>query len=418
VTHDPQTGWHYGWNVVGVTLVFQAVTVGILIYCFALFVVPWLDEFGASRGKVMVAITALQLGIGLLSPLVGRAMDVMAIRWLVVTGALITSGGLFLASQATAMWQIVMLYALVLPFGMALAGPLAAQTLVTRWFLGRRGMALGISAVGTSIGGFSFPFLTGALLEHYGWRATLQSLSLLTVVLVVPLVVWILRRQPPALRRGNVGARAGAIGEGEWTMAQIVRTPMFWIAVCGFLPVNASFGSVQFNLGAFTSDLGLPASYAALLISVSSGFMIAGKFAFGAAADRVDHRRLYYVMAAGMACSLVLLMNATGPWTLLAAASLTGLSGGGIMTLMAVVFGSRFGAVSFGRAMGLGTLFITLASLGPLLAGWMYDLTGSYDPAFSLFILLLAPAAVAVSRLPDPSAAVLPGKSLPLSERA
>ena len=405
-----QAGWHYGWNVVANTLVFQAVTVGILIYCFALFVVPWLETFDTSRGRVMIAITVLQLGVGVLSPLVGRAMDALSMRWLVIGGALAMAGGMGLASQATAMWQIIMLYALVLPFGMAMAGPLAAQTLVTRWFLGRRGVALGISAIGTSIGGFSFPFLTSALLEQYGWRVTLQSLAVLTIVLVVPLSFWVLRRQPPVLLSGvgDATSRAGLADARDWQMTQILRTPVFWIAVCGFLPMNAAFGAIQFNLGAYTRDLGFPTSYAALLISLSSAFMIAGKFAFGAAADRVEHRWLYYLMAAGMSLSLLLLIGSPGLVTLIVAASLMGLAGGGILTLMAVVYGSRFGAASFGRVMGLGMMFITLASLGPLLSGWIHDVTGSYDLAFGLFAALLLPAALAVSRLPDSAAVTDP----------
>ncbi|MFU8817783.1 MAG: MFS transporter [Pseudomonadales bacterium] len=419
-THSTQPGWHYGWNVVATTLVFQAVTIGILIYCFALFVVPWLETFQVSRGEVMIAITVLQLGVGLLSPLVGRAMDVMSIRWLVICGALAMSSGMMLASQATAMWQIIMLYALVLPLGMAMAGPLAAQTLVTRWFLGRRGVALGISAIGTSIGGFSFPFLTGALLESYGWRVTMQSLAVLTLVLVVPLSFWVLRRQPPALiaAEGGAAAPAALADARDWKMAQILRTPMFWIAVCGFLPINAAFGAIQFNLGAYSRDLGFPTSYAALLISLSSAFMIAGKFAFGAAADRVDHRRLYYVMATGMAASLLLLIGAPGLVTLIVAASLMGLAGGGILTLMAVIYGSRFGAASFGRVMGLGMMFITLAALGPLLSGWIHDVTGSYNLAFGLFAVLLIPAAAAVSRLPSSAAATEPAVQRRESRRA
>ena len=234
---------------------------------------------------------------------------------------------------------------------------------------------------------------------------------MLTIVLVVPLSFWVLRRQPPVLLSGvgDATSRAGLADARDWQMTQILRTPVFWIAVCGFLPMNAAFGAIQFNLGAYTRDLGFPTSYAALLISLSSAFMIAGKFAFGAAADRVEHRWLYYLMAAGMSLSLLLLIGSPGLVTLIVAASLMGLAGGGILTLMAVVYGSRFGAASFGRVMGLGMMFITLASLGPLLSGWIHDVTGSYDLAFGLFAALLLPAALAVSRLPDSAAVTDPG---------
>lgn len=399
------TPWHYGWNVVGLTLAFQAVTIGILIYCFALFVVPWLETFEVSRGRVMVTITVLQVGVGLLSPLAGRAMDALSMRSLVIIGTLALSCGLWLGSMATAMWQIIALYALVMPLGMAMAGPLAAQTLVTRWFLDKRGMALGISAIGTSIGGFAFPFLTGALIEQFGWRTAMQVLALLALVTITPIAWLILRREPPepAALSADAGMESRERLEArQWQVGDILRTPMFWIAVVAFLPTNAAFGAMQFNLGALTRDLGHPTSYAALLISLSSAAMIAGKFAFGAAADRVDHRWLYCVMASGMGGSLLMLMGTPALLTLILAAILMGLAGGGILTLMAVVYGSRFGAASFGRVMGLGMLFITMASLGPLFSGWIFDRTGSYDIAFGLFALLFIPASIAVYRLPPP----------------
>lgn len=401
----PHDRWYYGWNVVGLTLAFQAATIGILIYCFALFVVPWLETFDVSRGRVMVSITVLQLGMGLLSPLAGRAMDALPMRALVISGAVALSAGLWLASMATAMWQIIALYALVMPLGMAMAGPLAAQTLVTRWFLEKRGMAIGISAIGTSIGGFGFPFLTAALIEQFGWRSAMQVLALLALIMVIPLAWFILRRQPPAPASLPAAAHTAdrqGVEARQWQVRDILRAPMFWIAVVAFLPSNAAFGAMQFNLGALTRDLGHPTSYAALLISLSSLAMIIGKFAFGAAADRIDHRWLYYVMAAGMGGALLMLMGTPALLTLILAAVLMGLAGGGILTLMAVVYGSRFGAASFGRVMGLGMLFITIASLGPLFSGWIFDRTGSYDIAFGLFALLFVPASIAVYRLPPP----------------
>lgn len=399
-----RTPWHYGWNVVGLTLAFQAVTIGILIYCFALLVVPWLEAFDASRGRVMISITLLQVGVGLLSPLAGRMMDAIPMRWLLVTGTVALSSGLLLTSLATSMWQIIVIYALVMPIGMAFTGPLAAQTLVTRWFRDRRGMALGISAIGTSIGGLLFPFATGLMLEGLGWRPTLQILAITALVVVLPLSLWILRRDPPPPepQRDATSPVRPTVENRDWKVAEILRTPMFWIAAAAFLPTNAAFGAVQYNLGAYARDLGHSTGQAAMLIALSSACMIAGKFAFGAAADRIDHRRLYQIMAAGMGSALLILMGQPPLPILVLAVVLMGLAGGGILTLMAVIYGSRFGAASFGRVMGLGMFFITLAALGPLLSGWIHDRTGSYDLAFGLFAALFVPTAFAIRYLAPP----------------
>ena len=106
---------NYRWYIVALTLVNQAVSVGIIIYSFALFVVPWLDEFSTSRGQMMLAIFFLQLMVGLVSPVLGRFLDHYSMRLLTIAGALCTSTGLFALSQATQFWQIVAVYMTLLP---------------------------------------------------------------------------------------------------------------------------------------------------------------------------------------------------------------------------------------------------------------------------------------------------------------
>ena len=148
----------------------QAFCIGILIYSFALFVVPWLSEFGISRSHAMLAIFLLQVATGLGSPVIGRFLDELPVRWLITAGALGMSTGLVLLSFATAFWQVMVLYLTLLPLGSVLCGPLAAQTLVGKWFTTQRGIAIAISAAGTSLGGFVFPLIIAALFDSYSWQ--------------------------------------------------------------------------------------------------------------------------------------------------------------------------------------------------------------------------------------------------------
>ena len=106
---------HYRWYVVALTLVNQAVSVGILVYSFALFVVPWLDTFGISRSQVMVAIFLMQLTGGMISPLVGRFLDQYSVRNMVVFGAISMGCGLLLSSAVNAHWQIILIHTTLLP---------------------------------------------------------------------------------------------------------------------------------------------------------------------------------------------------------------------------------------------------------------------------------------------------------------
>lgn len=395
----------HGWNVLAYTLLFQGASFGILIYSFALFVVPWLETFGGSRGQTMMAVAALQLGIGWASPFVGRALDTFSARWIVIFGAFLIACGLWMLARTTALWQVILIYATLLPLGLAMTGPLAAQTLVARWFSRRRGFAVGISAIGTSLGGFILPVVTGLMIATMGWRTTLDWLSLVLLLAIVPGAFWILKRPPPARVALPAAADGTPDAQRAWTIREILRAPTFRVTVLAMLPINIAFGGVQFNLGAYAQDLGFGPERAALVISTIALAMIGGKFCFGALADRVDHRLLHSAAALAMFAGLLLVVGQPGYGRLLTAAACIGAAAGGILPLISVIVASRFGAPAFGRVMGLMTLFITLAAFGSLLAGALRDLLGSYDWVFLGFALLLLPALLVIRRLPPVSVA-------------
>ena len=116
---------YYRWIVVLYGLLLQAISVGTVIYCFALFTLPWLEEFGSSRRDLMLTIALLQIGAGVLGPLAGRALDTYPLHWLILTGLACMVLGLFLAQHVTALWQLWLIYATLLPVTMTLMG--------TRW---------------------------------------------------------------------------------------------------------------------------------------------------------------------------------------------------------------------------------------------------------------------------------------------
>lgn len=391
----------YRWYIVGVTLVNQALALGIMIYSFALFVVPWLESFGISRSEAMLAIFAFQVSMGLLSPVFGRMMDSYPMRNLVVLGGICTSTGLCLISQATAFWQIVLLHVTFLPVGMMLCGTLASQIMVSKWFTEKRGLAIGISAMGTSLGGLTIPLLTNRLIEGLGWQDAMFYLGLMVAVVILPLNLWVLRREPPKQEvlesdSNNLDARA-------WGTREILATRNFWIPVVGLIPINAAFGGVQFNIGAYVADLGMTQTLAAQLIALASISMIVGKFVFGSLGDRTDHRYLYWFMS-GLLLMALYFYQGNPDWeALMMAAALQGFATGGVMPMMAIMYASRFGTFSFGRVLGLVQLFLMIGSFGSIFSGWMYDLTQSYDAAFWTFAALLLPCMAAMAFLPSPS---------------
>jgi MFS family permease len=385
--------------VVGYTLIIQAVSLGVLLYSFALFAVPWLDVFAAPRRDVMLIASLLQFGVGIFSPLVGRMMDRYPMSWVISIGLALLLVGLILGARAESLWQLQLLYATVFPLSMAFMGTLASQTLITRWFAEQRGLAIGISATGTNLGGIVFPLLVAWWLALHGWRETFIWLAAVSLVLVGPLTWLVLRRSAPDL---DPEAVQNHFDSRLWTTKEILSTSRFWLPVLCMLPMMLAFGAVQFNIGAFASDLGFGTGVAARLVAVSSVCMVLGKFFFGGLGDRLDHRLLYWMSLAFMACAMAILQTEASIWVLTLGVICVGLSGGGLLPLLGLIFGARFGVASFGRVMGLVMLSLTAGAAGPLLAGWLYDLTGGYDTVFMIFLVLFLPAGIAMRWLPEP----------------
>ncbi|HAK53542.1 MAG TPA: hypothetical protein DCM54_16825 [Gammaproteobacteria bacterium] len=392
---------HYRWYIVALTLINQSFTVGILVYSFALFVVPWLETFSISRGQVMVTIFLTQTINGFLSPVIGRFLDHSSIRNMVVAGAVCMSVGMILASLSGSFWQIILIQATLLPLALVLCGTLSSQTLVGKWFTERRGIAIGISAAGTSIGGFVFPFITAQLIGDLDWRTAFQILGVLTFVVLVPLNLLVLRVSPPSAEVGS--SESPDLDQRIWNTREILTTKMFWIPIAGLLPHNLAFSAVQFNLGAYVSDLGMTQGIAAQIISLSAFSMILGKFLFGGLGDYVDHRFLFWGMALSLCGALMLYSGAPSRVDLYIAAIMQGVATGGVMPMMGNVYASRFGTMSFGRVLGMVTLFTMLGSSGSLLSGWMFDLTQTYDYVFWFLIVFQIPCVVIMYWLPPPA---------------
>jgi MFS family permease len=394
---------YYRWIVVAYGVTLQAISVGTLIYCFTLFTLPWLEEFGSSRRDLMLTIALLQIGAGVMGPLAGRALDTFPLKWVILTGLACMVMGLLLAQRATALWHLWLVYATLMPITMTLTGTLAAQTLVSRWFTDNRGFALGISAIGTNVGGIILPILVSAWLLQVGWRDTLNNLMFLAVALVLPLTFLVLSRSPTPASNLESG---GASDQRVWTTREILTTSIFWIPFCGLAPLSMAFGTLQFNLGIIVRDIGLDTAVTGNLIALTSVCMVAGKLFFGIMGDRVDHRKLYWIANVATIIALILVLYAQTLPVLVVATVATGISGGGILPLMGLMYSSRFGVASFGRVMGFGMLTIMAGAVSPIGAGWVYDLYGSYSIALVTLALIMLPAGIAMIwlRPPEPAA--------------
>lgn len=393
--------WYHGWNILAAAIVFQALMVGIVFYGFTVWGQPWLQEFRSSHFMLMLANAGATLATGALMLIAGRMMDRYSMRWIIIGGTLLLALGMVLVAHATAMWQIIVLYTTLVASGYAFSTTLAAQVLAVKWFPDRVGFAVGIAALGSSLGGIVMPPLLAWMLVHYGWRDANMMLAALVVAVVVPMVWFVVRfpREGEArVTRPSPEARAGAPAaalEEPWGFVEVLREPTFWIIGLAFLGTTLASYSFLTSVGPYSHDLGIDPQRMSLLIPVLAVAGIFGRLVLGYLADKVDTRYLYWAATAIIWGTLLLTLGQPSYPMLILISGLIGLGAGGLLPVCCVMVESKFGARSFSRVMGMATPFFSVsAAFGPVISALIRDRTGNYVVAFGIYLAVLPVAAV------------------------
>ena len=387
------------WVQVGVAFLIQATGAGALSYSYSVIAVPLAETFEPSRMVLMLSLTCMTLGAGFVSPMAGIAIDRLSLKLIMVAAILMTALGYVGLSLAAAMWQVPLIYGVLLSFGYVLLGPLCASTLLTRWFHENRGMALGIAAAGTSFGGFLYPPLIQALTELVGWREGLRWVALCIAGTALP--VWLLAVDHPT-RKGFEPAAAGgaqapdASGRFSSTYA-IIRHRSFWMIALVVTLMFGCFTATMGNIVPFALDVGATREQGAMMISNIALSAIAGTLFFGWLSDRFDVRLALAGLISIMALALTCFWG-TPDFPRLALGSLVlGLGSGGMLPVWSALLGQVYGALNYGRVMGLmSPILLPFNLLTPPLTGWIRDVTGAYHWAFVAFVALLCLAVLMI----------------------
>lgn len=399
----------HGWWIVAVSFFAQFLALGCSVATYGLFIPVLTDEFGASFMTANLGLSILGVMMALAGAVIGPILDRHSIRAIMVVGALVNAGAFVLMSYADELWQLGVLFGLGVAVGGAMFGPLAANTVVAKWFERYRGRAVGIASMGAPAGGLLLSPLVGALIGSYGWRETLLVFAALHVFLI-PLLWMTIRNRPEDLNLNADGAHGPApaqvvVGK-TWTTAEVLRSVNFWVLALAFGAVGAIAGAFNANVIPYARDLGIGLVEASLFISAIGGMAILGTVLFGTLADRMSIRSLLWCSFALQAVAFLMLRSVVPGYAMLMTTVLIfGLAAGGLMPLMAAAIGRGFGAISFGRVMGfIGPVTVPFAFIGPPLTGWIRQTTDSYLLAFDVFVGVLVVASIIIVGLKLPRA--------------
>jgi MFS family permease len=396
----------YGWRIVGGGFLSQAFVIGFFTYAVSLLTQPVRESFGVGVEMVMYSLTCGTF-VGLFTmPIVGVLLDKLSVRKLFCAGIVLFALGLWLLGQSTTIIQYIVIFGITMALANALAGSMISSAVVSRWFTESRGKALGVAAMGTSVGGVVIPGLITFWLPNYGWRGTLENIAIVLVVMVLPVVLWSIRNWPSEVglqEPEHAEASGPDSSAAQLGLKDVLRNSNFWWLALSLGLLFSTYTAILSNMTPYATELGHEEEAASGLIMVVAVGGLLGKLIFGVAADMLGHKLALWSAQLLLAIGFVLLaLEPSYPLIVLACVSI-GLAAGGMLPVWGAFIADIFGLQSYGRAFGLMAPIITLfVMLGFPLAGRLYDVTGSFSLCLWIFSGLMAVAAILVVPLRIP----------------
>lgn len=379
-----------GWHVVLGSVLAQLFVTGFYSFSFSLLVLPVQNDLEATRSQVMYSMSASTLFAFMIAPFIGIMVDRYSPRHIMVAGSLLYAAGLWLLSKSGSILMFIIVFGVVMSLANNLLGAVTINPTVSRWFIKQRGRALGIAAMGNSLGGFIIPIIFALWIGQFGWRSALQIYSCIILVVLFPLMLLTIRRAPVAPTVSTLGG-----SDPTLTFVLILRNSRFWLIGLWVSLLLASFSAILANLAPYTISVGLDPGMASRLILLAAIGGVIGKIVFGALADRISTTLLMMASAILMCCSFLILLLLPTYHLLLLASFLLGMSSGGAVPLWGAILATTFGLERYGRVMGsMVPLVSIIVTVGFAASGISFDLTGDYT-----FLLKLLLVACAISAL-------------------
>ena len=389
----------YGHWIVAVTFLCLTVAMGAGSFAYSLFVQPLQESMAWSRGQIMAGYTVFFVTMGLVSPLVGRIVDIHGARRVMPLGALIMGLGFAVLSVMHALFMLYVGYILI-GIGAAGYGSVPCSAVVSNWFKKSRGTAIGLMSSGIGAGGVIIPPIVGYMLERVGWSGAYFSLAVIVWVTIIPLSFLVIRTKPAdlGLHPDNAAqapvdspGTAGSAREGL-PLRVAIGTAAFWLIAMSFvLSAFGRMGALQ-SQGPNLIDLGYSAATAALALSIIGFGSGVGKFIFGWLCDRTSLKLAgaigIVLQTAGIVVILSITMNS--PMAAIWAYSLLlGLGAGSWLPIVSMMTSGSFGLRHYGSIFGVISLLLNIGTAaGPLVAGLMFDAMGTYRAAFIVCTVL------------------------------
>jgi MFS family permease len=391
---------YYGWWIVLATNVICMLGFGTWLYSFGVFFKPMMTEFGWTRAMTAGAASLRSVQGGVAGPIVGWAVDKYGSRGVVLIGGVISGLGFILMYFVNSLAALYIIYGVVLSVGMSFMLYIPAFTVLAKWFRRKLSRALSVLAVGAGLGGLIFSPLSAFLIQHLGWRFAFVAIGVMVLAVVIPLS-FVIRETPAGMGlrvdgdppedgdgAGPDAAKAQAAGPAaasDYTLKQALRSKTFWLLGGAFFCQSLVHGTVFIHAVPHLTDIGISMETAAFSVGLLTMVSVIGRLSIGSLGDFIDKRYLFMVSYTLMGLGVIALLNAhTMPLVYLFIA-LFGVGFGANVPLMPAIQAEYFGQAALGKIQGFtNPVSMVAGATGPVLAGHLFDQTGSYRLSFLL----------------------------------
>ncbi|MBI4220873.1 MAG: MFS transporter [Chloroflexi bacterium] len=378
-----------------------------------MFVKPLADEFGWSRTEINLSLS-IGLISGLLSPLVGWAVDRFGSRLVMTISLVIVAAAFFMRAGMTELWHWYALSAL-LAAGMP-GCFMPVGKLIGAWFPLTRGRMMGTAITGNNVFGLVGVPLINIVIVSQGWRLGYTIIGALVAATAV--AAWLILRDRPsttdeseAPRPAGPPSTSRRLPEVSFTIREAFRTPAFWLILAGLTCAGFSYPSFMTQLIPHMEAEGWASSKATLALTALAGVALGSKLTWGWLSERLTARISFVVAILIMASGIVLVTIARGSVFVWPSIIYFGMGFGGIGPLMTLVILETFGLKNYGSIQGAISMVTAIVPvlIGPFMAGRLFDTTGSYHASFVITAFIFAAGGLAVlaartPRKPKPAA--------------
>ena len=404
----------YGWWIVLAGGFLRFYESGAFYYGFTAFFNPIRKTFGWTAAETSVAFSLQRLEAGAMGPLSGFLADRIGPRRMTLIGWTIAGLGFLLVSRVTALWAFYVSF-LVIAIGMSFGAWLPVNTVITRWFTKKRSRAITLSALGPAIGGTVVPLIALAI-GQFGWRTSLVILGVAAWAICLP-VARVIRDSPSQynylpdgeaptaspeseyVQNGKTSDKTTRqnfrLSTGSYAVREALRTRAFWLLCLAFFFQQVGTSAVYVHIVPFLESVQFSTTLAATAVTGMTLSSVIGRLGFGFLGDFVNKRYLIAIAFSLQTIGLFLFSftEAEKAWLLVLFLLVYSPGYGAPIALRPALQADYFGVRNFGTIMGLMSIVSMLGGLSsPIIAGWIFDITGSYRLAWQIFTLVSIPA--------------------------